>query len=661
VKPSQGGIPTPTTPTPVTPQVQKGGIPTPPKTPPPQTPQTPPKTSESLAQELAKKVPQTPPTRETPGDTPEEKWAQINLELQEELKSLGNYRGEISREEAEALLANAPGPVWLTRYSSNIKQVVVSCKNSKGEVKHTVTIDAKDKKSMTRDEVVETYKGFKMLSATAKPKDQPKAKTGKEPEPEGDEKTWKESHAKAHDNIKKAIETAVKSKNLVDKERIKEITHQFQEAEKAAANKEFGRAFSLLGLTEKLVNELNKDSTTTTPPPDLAGQYKEAKTKTEAMFNRLEKFAEVPPKRLAPAKQLYQRALQHGTRFEHAQALDLLKQAQALEPSLLSAGLWEKQIDMKNYGKGKALKHGAFGEVYLLDNKTNDPKAPSLVYKLPLTDESKKELKHEQDIYSQIGDHPNIARCLGMRTVDGQDGLVMEAISGGDMSKGLGKLRDQLKKGEIKQEQFWGVMQFSLLKSLEALDYMSTQGLAHIDIKPDNIMFDDKTGEPKLVDMGLAAQRGSGGGGTPGFMSPEAGMGQGGQRSDVFSVGSTAYEVGEGERFAYNRPQQLNDAFSSGAPEGAFFDLLQEFGESGEEAVHKSDVSSQEVDPKTGAREKIAGRHGASTAYTKFVNWLMNPDPTKRPTAKEALNHPFLKDRILPDDECRTMIKELHK
>jgi len=62
---------------------------------------------------------------------------------------------------------------------------------------------------------------------------------------------------------------------------------------------------------------------------------------------------------------------------------------------------------------------------------------------------------------------------------------------------------------------------------------------------------------------------------------------------------------------------------------------------------------------KKGIKVKKEGKYGADTAYTKFINWLMNPDPTKRPSAKEALNHPFLKDRMLDDDSAKDAIKAL--
>ena len=56
---------------------------------------------------------------------------------------------------------------------------------------------------------------------------------------------------------------------------------------------------------------------------------------------------------------------------------------------------------------------------------------------------------------------------------------------------------------------------------------------------------------------------------------------------------------------------------------------------------------------------KTSGTYGAITSYTEFVNWAMHPDPSKRPSATEALNHPFLQDALLDDDKAREVLKKI--
>ncbi|HYO89362.1 MAG TPA: protein kinase, partial [Candidatus Limnocylindrales bacterium] len=123
--------------------------------------------------------------------------------------------------------------------------------------------------------------------------------------------------------------------------------------------------------------------------------------------------------------------------------------------------------------------------------------------------------------------------------------IVMRYLEGGT-------LKDVLDKGGLP------VVDASyLLRQLSsALDYAHRQGVIHRDIKPSNIMI-DIDGNGFLMDFGIARLAASGEGltqtgfavGTPGYMSPEQGMGMDSidHRADIYALGVMVYQMVTGQ------------------------------------------------------------------------------------------------------------------
>jgi serine/threonine protein kinase len=310
--------------------------------------------------------------------------------------------------------------------------------------------------------------------------------------------------------------------------------------------------------------------------------------------------------------------------------------------------------------------HGEFGKLGFIES--SDPAAPPLVIKVPLKEQGAADLQKEVDFYKQVGEHPNFPKCLGIADVGGQRGMVMEAVNGKDMGKTMDKLKEQYAAGKISHEEYWGAVQHTVRQTLEAIVHLESVGVVHNDIRMDNIMCDEATGQMKVLDFGISVQAGQATATVPvgyGTVSPdviardERGVARSSQgavtsKHDVFSVGAAGFAAGEKQMFDYGTYSGMGT-----------FPALAKFGEldaagNAQQAIKPADERNPAfVKDAQGNARHVAGRSGANTAYTDFINRLMDPDPRKRLSPADALKEPFLADSLMDEEAARGVFKKL--
>ncbi|MEW6731616.1 MAG: protein kinase [Acidobacteriota bacterium] len=169
-------------------------------------------------------------------------------------------------------------------------------------------------------------------------------------------------------------------------------------------------------------------------------------------------------------------------------------------------------------------------------------------------------------------EHPSIPTIYDYFISEGRYYLVMKFIGGGDLASKL-----KMAPGGRLDERT--VTEWAI-QTCDVLSYIHSQQppIIYRDLKPANLMIDDKTKRIMLVDFGIArfvapTQKGVTAIGTMGYAPPELFAGKVETRSDIYSLGATMFHLLTGSDpqdnpllifdFTKNpRPRQLNPAIS---------------------------------------------------------------------------------------------------
>jgi len=260
---------------------------------------------------------------------------------------------------------------------------------------------------------------------------------------------------------------------------------------------------------------------------------------------------------------------------------------------------------LESYEMGPTIGQGSFAVVKLCKNrKTGEEVAIKIIDKKNAR--AVEDLQTEAEVMAKI-QHPNVIRVYQIFENATKCYMVQEYVSGGELFDRI------IDKDHFSEVEAVGVLQ----QILAAMQYLHSCGIVHRDIKPENLLYKTKSADSPimLADFGLAKVLANGQEmhtmcGTPGYVAPEILGGKAGYTSavDIWSIGVVAYILLCGFPPFYDESTPA---------------LVQQI------LAGKYDFPSPFWDQ-------------VSENAKSFVRFLLNTDPASRPTAEQALAHPWI-------------------
>jgi len=258
------------------------------------------------------------------------------------------------------------------------------------------------------------------------------------------------------------------------------------------------------------------------------------------------------------------------------------------------------------YDIGPEIGKGGFSVVHKATNKTSHENVAIKIIHKNQSEEELRLLQREIDIMRKLN-HKNIIALFEVYDEPEHIYLVMELVLGGE-------LFDQIvSRGTYTERDAAGVVQ----QILEAVEYMHSNGIAHRDLKPENLLCSGPDNAViKVTDFGLSKDFGTAtlqtSCGTPDYVAPEVLKGQPYDNSvDIWSIGVITYILLCGfPPFYGTNDQQIFEKILKG----------------------EYDFPSPDWD-------------NISVEAKNFIKAILILDQTKRPTANECLETPWIQSK----------------
>lgn len=253
------------------------------------------------------------------------------------------------------------------------------------------------------------------------------------------------------------------------------------------------------------------------------------------------------------------------------------------------------------YNLGQTLGKGSFSLVKEgIDTETHAKYAVKIIPKSNMnTDADRERFEREVNVILKMN-HPGIIKIINFLVDSNFFFLIMEFVDGGTLLSQLSapaSVNENSMKPVFKQ-------------ILETVQYIHSQGIAHRDLKLENVLY-DTTGNIKIIDFGFSRFANPGQlfatpCGSPAYAAPEVLSGQNydGKAADMWSLGVLLFGLVTGDL-----PWKTSNKM------GVYQQIL---------------------------KGQLDFPPGLSVLCTDLISKLLSPDPIERYTASESLKHPWL-------------------